>query len=81
MKKLILSLVLFTNLVSAKEIKLIQYGIIDGKTGKNAVYVYLKDKSDNTFDFKRDRLTIFVEDLPLLKRTAEYLKFIEKKRK
>lgn len=81
MKKLILSLVLFTNFVSAKEIKLIQYGIIDGKTGKNAVYVYLKDKSDVTFDFKRDRLTIFVEDLPLLKKTAEYLKFIEKKRK
>ena len=57
----------------------IQYGVTDGKTGKSAVYVYHKKVTDPTFDPKRDRELVYVDNLDMLRRTYQYQDYMRHK--
>lgn len=58
-----------------KKIVHVQTGVIDGKTGKNAVYVYEKLPTDKGFDVKKHRETVYDENLEHLRKTAEYQEY------
>lgn len=55
----------------------IEYGVTCGKTGKSAVYVYLKNKSAKGFNVKTDRKTIYTENLSQLRKKVEYQYYIK----
>lgn len=58
----------------------IEYGVTDGKTGKSAVYVYYKHKSEAGFYFKKHRKTVYTENLRMLKNSIEYKNYINFKK-
>ena len=55
-----------------KKIVHVQTGVTDGKTGKNAVYVYQKLPTESGFDPKKHRETVYNENLENLSKTTEY---------
>ena len=55
-----------------KKIVRVQTGVTDGKTGKNAVYVYEKLPTEAGFDPKKHRETVYEENLDHLRKTSEY---------
>jgi hypothetical protein len=66
----------FNNVPQTKKIVAIERGVTDGKTGKASIYVYSKLKTDPSFDVKKDRETVYNENLNLLTNTVQYKNFI-----
>lgn len=60
-----------------KKIVRVQTGVIEGKKGKESVYVYEKLPTEQGFDVKKHRETVFTENLPNLRKTAEYQAYME----
>ena len=60
------------NAPRTKTIKHVQTGVTDGRTGKQSSYVYAKLPTDKGFDVKKDRETVYNENLPILQKTVEY---------
>lgn len=63
------------NTPRTKPIKHVQTGVTDGRTGKPSTYVYNKLPTDKGFDVKKDRETVYNENLPILQRTVEYQEY------
>lgn len=60
-----------------KKIVSIEYGVTCGKTGKPAVYVYFKQKTDSTFNVVTDREIVYTQNLASLQNTVQYKNYIK----
>lgn len=68
------------NQINTPPIVGIQTGVTDGRTGKSGVYVYHNRlPSDPNFNPKTDREIVYTENLPNLRKTAEYREYMAKK--
>lgn len=63
------------DIAQTRPIKHIQTGVTDGKTGKPSMYVFRKTPGEKGFDVKKDRETVYTDNLTDLQRTAQYQEY------